>query len=200
MSSPVIKRTQFPLMLAWACTVHKVQGLTLSEVVVSFNLFKQRRFNPGQLYVALSRVTSLNGLYLIGSYNKNAIIADRSVVDEYERLRNESQFEGLDGWRDTDAFTFTLSLLNTRSLRKHLHDIVLDKYIMGSDIICFTETQIKHGVNVEEINLAMSNNDDYGFTMEYNNSEDRYSSLAFAYRHQYITINRINSHNSLTIM
>ena len=46
----------------------------------------------------------------------------------------------------------------------------------------------------------MSNNDDYGFTMEYNNSEDRYSSLAFAYRHQYITINRINSHNGLTIM
>ena len=63
--SPVIKRTQFPLMLAWACTVHKVQGKQFSEIVVSFHLNKQKSFNYGQMYVALSRVTSLNGLFLI---------------------------------------------------------------------------------------------------------------------------------------
>ena len=57
--SPVIKRTQFPLMLVQACTVYKVQGLRLSEIVVNFQLLKQRNFNYGQIYVALSRVTSL---------------------------------------------------------------------------------------------------------------------------------------------
>ena len=68
-TSPVIKRTQFPLMLAWACTVHKVQGLSLDKVVISFDLEKQRGFKCGQMYVALSRVTSLQGLFLTGRYN-----------------------------------------------------------------------------------------------------------------------------------
>ena len=46
-SSPAVTRTQFPLMLAWGCTVHKVQGLTLEEVVISFDLVKQKNFNYG---------------------------------------------------------------------------------------------------------------------------------------------------------
>ena len=39
-SSPEIQRIQFPVALSWACTVHKVQGLTLKNVVVSMNLNK----------------------------------------------------------------------------------------------------------------------------------------------------------------
>ena len=62
-SSSYIKRTQFPLMLSWACTVHKVQGLSLDVGVVSFNLENQRSFNQGQMYVALSRVTRINNLF-----------------------------------------------------------------------------------------------------------------------------------------
>ena len=46
-SSPVINRIQFPLMLAWECTVHKVQVLTLQKVVIIFDLFKQQSFNYG---------------------------------------------------------------------------------------------------------------------------------------------------------
>ena len=44
-SSPEIQRVQFPVALAWACTVHKVQGLTLENIVVSLELRKQKFFN-----------------------------------------------------------------------------------------------------------------------------------------------------------
>jgi len=48
-AAPIIKRTQFPLALSWACTVHKVQGLSLDKVVISFDLLNQKSFNAGQM-------------------------------------------------------------------------------------------------------------------------------------------------------
>ena len=70
-SSPVIKRTQLPLMLSWSCTVHKVQGLSLNKAIISFTLFNQRNFNNGQMYVALSRVTSMEGMLLTGEFKSS---------------------------------------------------------------------------------------------------------------------------------
>ena len=90
-SSPVIKRFQFQLMLSWSCTVHKVQEKQFPKVVFSFQLLKQRRFNTGQAYVALSRASSLKGLYLTGELNEKSITADHRVSNEYERMRNHSR-------------------------------------------------------------------------------------------------------------
>ena len=56
-----ITRQQFPLRLCWATTIHKVQGLTIKQIVVSM----QGRMADGQVYVALSRVPSLSGLFLL---------------------------------------------------------------------------------------------------------------------------------------
>ena len=85
-SSPEIQRTQFPLKLAYAFTAHKVQGLTLKNVVISFDLLKQRSFNYGQIYVALSRSTTLQGLHILGNIEMKHVKANPRVDKEYERL------------------------------------------------------------------------------------------------------------------
>lgn len=141
-NSPIIRRTQFPLMLAWTCTVHKVQGKQFEKAVISFDLLKQRRFNFGQIYVALSRVTSLNGLFLIGSYNGKAIQSDPRAKCEYQLLRDKYAMQSVKNC-STNSLSFTASLLNTRSLRKHASDIIADTIITDCDILFLTETQVE---------------------------------------------------------
>lgn len=86
-SSPQIQRIQFPITLAYACTVHKVQGLTLNKIVISFNLHKQRTLNYGQIYVAIRHSETLQGLLIPGETNHKYVRANTKVHAEYERHR-----------------------------------------------------------------------------------------------------------------
>ena len=63
-------------MLAPAFNANKVQRLTLPKIVVIFDLHPQRNLNEGKIYVALSRVTSLEGLHITGSVSAAAIKAN----------------------------------------------------------------------------------------------------------------------------
>ncbi|MFZ2587188.1 MAG: DEAD/DEAH box helicase [Alphaproteobacteria bacterium] len=75
---------QFPLALAWALTIHKAQGQTLERCVI--DLADGGTFAEGQLYVALSRATSLEGLYLTQAIQPRHVKTHSAVVAFYETL------------------------------------------------------------------------------------------------------------------
>lgn len=86
--TPYVQKTkQYPIKLAYAFTIHKSQGQTYDKVVLDLN---SHIFAPGQLYVALSRVKSLSGLFLTKPLTYSDIISDESVFDFLYALRSNS--------------------------------------------------------------------------------------------------------------
>jgi len=77
--------TQVPLRLAWAITVHKSQGMSLDAAMMDLS----RSFAYGQGYVALSRVRTLDGIFLLG-WNDRALMIDPSIQIQDRILRTHS--------------------------------------------------------------------------------------------------------------
>lgn len=67
---------QFPVRLAWAITIHKAQGQTYDRV----NVNTSNIFAEGQLYVALSRCRSIEGMQIIGTLTENKVMTSSAVV------------------------------------------------------------------------------------------------------------------------
>ena len=83
LKSYYVYRTQFPLILAYAVTIHKCQGLSLDCAIVDLS---DRVFADGMAYVALSRVRSLEGLHLI-AFDPCSIKVNKRCLTEINRLR-----------------------------------------------------------------------------------------------------------------
>lgn len=106
--------SQYPVRLAWAITVHKSQGLTFEKAIIDVG----QAFTGGQVYVALSRLTSLDGLVLRSHIDPKVISADHQVVsfsrnsnkpDELPAIMKQKQSEFISQLIDQ---TFDLSGLS----------------------------------------------------------------------------------------
>ena len=131
--------SQFPLVLAWASTIHSVQGLTVDRIVVDLS----KIFAAGQAYVALSRVKTLEGLQIF-NYKRTAFRIDKQV--EQEMLRLQSRAINFN-WPLIPALPaqqwIKISHLNIRGYLHHISDLKQDNNICASHIICLTETHLR---------------------------------------------------------
>ena len=119
------------------------------SAIVSFDLENQKSFNESQMYVALSKVTKIDNLFLVGKYSPNVLKVNQNAVIKYSRLR-ENLFDRIH-IDHFDRNSLTVSLLNTRFLVRNTMDINRTKEHMENDILCLTESQITNDTDVAEI-------------------------------------------------
>ena len=133
------KVIQFPIKLAFAATAHKIQGQTVKrprKVIVDL----QSVFQPAMAYVMLSRVESIDQLYILESLNETKIYRNSNAIKELRKMNKMSVNQKPSIWNNLDMACTRISSLNCGSLRHQLPHIKEDTILNISDVICFTET------------------------------------------------------------
>ncbi len=149
-------RKQMPLKLAWAVTIHKVQGQTTDQAVISMKNLRQ-----AMAYVAISRVTHIDGVYLT-NFDVSKIICDERIADCMSQMPM-CDLSLSNPLSDIDHCTrFIIVHHNIQSLNCHLEDLKSNTEIRNAHVICLSETWLDDS-NLDPLSIS-------GYSMEVVNS------------------------------
>ena len=144
---------QFPIILAWAMTIHKCQGITVIPPE-SIRTDTHSCWVGGMAYVVCGRAQRLNQLFL-SSFNRNDIKVDLKALQETERLSEQAKNRMKSNtfsltWCATSPSVLKIAALNIQSLggeEGHIADIKADHTLQGADILCLCETWLPKGAS-----------------------------------------------------
>ena len=158
----VFSRSQVPLKLAWAITVHKSQGSTLTRAVLDIG----RAFDWGQVYVALSRVTGMDGLWLKTPIQKSIIKVNPLVAEYYGTEAALSRPYGADARHPSQQQSRSTSSAAAKG-----------RVVMEGAAANNGPTAANHDAYYDEVNYALAN--DNSFDDDYYNDSANYDYLGF---------------------
>ena len=157
--SSTAKCIQFPMVLCWAVTVHKIQGQTVKypgKVVIDAKACSKS--DPAQVYVMLSRVQELEQLYILEKFPEDVIRVSNAAMMEIDRLISISINKNPTEWESqNDGQRMKVCFLNCRSLVDKFHNIKSDRSLLKSNLIMLTETWLEKNHNEDRYELANYN-------------------------------------------
>ena len=154
---PLVTRcNQFPIVPAYAATVHKSQGLTLKYVIIDFKQNSKKAVPSGAFYTAVTRVRSLQNIFL-RNFDKSHIRTDSDVLQEIDRLKT-IPYKFIKPYLNDSVFKnctkeLKVSYLNSNGLLSKLEDVRADFNLMRSDILCLSETKLNSSVSNKNLKL-----------------------------------------------
>ena len=146
-------RKQMPLKLAWAVTVHKVQGQTTDKAVISMKGLRE-----AMAYVAFSRVTTLEGLYLT-NYDPSKIFCKKDIETNVAKMPTLDISTANPLLQLDHNINFIIAHHNIQSLRRHIEDLRNNTQMRKSHVICLSETWLTDNDHLEDLLID-------GYTLE----------------------------------